>query len=193
MQKINKTALVWFRNDLRTQDHQNLAEATEKYESVVAYYSFDPRLFEDTDWGFKKTEKYRAQFLIDTIVDLEKQLSTLNIPLYTDRKYPEESIPLMVASFDIKALYFQEEWTEEEAEVAASVISQIDQTVTIVRRKEQFLFHPDDFSFTIDETPNVFTAFRKKCEKESHVRSLFHRLKHAKNKNIGPFPPLFPP
>ena len=192
MQKINKTALVWFRNDLRTLDHQNLAEATEKYESVVAYFSFDPRLFKDTDWGFKKTEKYRAQFLIQTLVDLEKQLSTLNIPLYTDRKHPEDSIPLLVARLDIKALYFQEEWTEEEAEVAAAVLSQIDQTVTIVQRKEQFLFHPDDLSFSIEETPNVFTAFRKKCEKESHVRPLISPPQICQKQKHWPLPSPFP-
>ena len=66
MQKIKKTALLWFRNDLRTEDHQNLTEATQKYTQVIAYYSLDPRHFETTKWGFKKTEKFRAQFLLDS-------------------------------------------------------------------------------------------------------------------------------
>ncbi|MEL6975062.1 MAG: deoxyribodipyrimidine photo-lyase, partial [Bacteroidota bacterium] len=37
-----KNVLLWFRNDLRTIDHQGLTEAA-KAEKVIAVYCFDPR------------------------------------------------------------------------------------------------------------------------------------------------------
>ena len=40
-----------------------------------------------------------------------------------------------------------------------------------VETYDQFLFHPDDLPFEIQDTPKVFTHFRKQCEKSVAVRS----------------------
>ena len=63
-EKQNDIAIVWFRNDLRVQDNTILKKAISKHRFVIALYCFDPRYFEMSPFGFKKTEKYRAQFLI---------------------------------------------------------------------------------------------------------------------------------
>jgi len=34
----------------------------------------------------------------------------------------------------------------------------------------QFLYHPEDIPFSIEQLPKVFTAFRKACEKQSAIR-----------------------
>ena len=54
-----KTGLVWYRNDLRTRDQQSLSRATNECDRIIAMYCFDPRHFETTKFGFKKTGKFR--------------------------------------------------------------------------------------------------------------------------------------
>ena len=46
-------SLVWFRNDLRVNDHHGLKQAIENSDSVVGFYCFNPDLFVENKLGFK--------------------------------------------------------------------------------------------------------------------------------------------
>ena len=92
MQKKQK-GLVWFRNDLRVHDNESLTNAIQENETVIAVYFFDPRHFEETRFGFKKTEKFRAKFLIESVTALKRNLEKLNIPLLVYHQKPEDCIP----------------------------------------------------------------------------------------------------
>ena len=70
MQEKKGKALIWLRNDLRIEDQASFYFASNKYNSVIAYYSFDPQFFSKNHWGYNRTESFRAQFLIDTISSL---------------------------------------------------------------------------------------------------------------------------
>jgi len=169
------TNLVWFRNDLRVQDNTSLQLAMQESHSVVGVYCFDPRQFENDRWGFKKTERYRAQFLIETITALRKNLTRLNIPLFVYHNTPEEVIPELAATHNIKNVYSQKEWTPEENTVTQNVKANIN--LTWIESYDQFLFHPDDIPFErFDDIPKVFTQFRKKCEKQSRVQAVLPTL-----------------
>ncbi|GAA3514994.1 DASH family cryptochrome [Aquimarina addita] len=166
-----KTGLVWFRNDLRTNDNYSLYKAVSENDRVIAMFCFDPRLFEKDIFGFRKTEKYRTKFLLETIAELKQNLEKLNISLLTYQQMPENIVPKLIDDFDITTIYLQKEWTDEEVIVADQVKLKV-QAVNWVESYDQFLFHPDDLPFTIQEVPKVFTNFRKQCEKSVTVRSL---------------------
>jgi len=169
---MGKTALVWFRNDLRIADNNSLYSAVSQNEKVLAVFCFDPRLFEVGAFGFKKTEKFRAKFLIESIQELKKNLGFLNISLLVYSAKPETVIPKVIADFKVDTVYFQEEWTQEEVRVLKSTQSAVFNTdVEWVKSYDQFLFHPDDIPFSTEEIPRVFTNFRKKCERLAAVRS----------------------
>jgi len=149
----------------------------------VGIYCFDPRHFEVGDFGFKKTEKYRAQFLIETVKNLKKNLADLNITLFVYNDHPENKIPELLEAHNISHLYSQQEWTKEENEVTEGVNENIGNVEHHVHY-DQFLFHPDDIPFSsFTEIPQIFTQFRKKCEKESKVRTLQKELKPLPAKN----------
>lgn len=172
MQKLNKTALVWFRNDLRTLDNPILTEASEKFEKVIGFYALDPKLFTPTRWGFKKTERFRAQFLLESLADLREQLLDLGIPLYIEQRSAKEALPKRIHDFEVTALYLQEEWTAEESLECSQVLEQLPENISLTQRKNQFLYHPEDVPIHIENLPEVFTVFRKKCEKYGHVKPL---------------------
>ncbi|MGB2398460.1 MAG: DASH family cryptochrome [Flavobacteriaceae bacterium] len=175
MQQGKGNAIVWLRNDLRAQDHYGFSEATKHHDRVVAFFSFDPRQFEQTPWGFKKTEHYRATFLLETVAELQKELKQYNIPLIIETKQTEASLPQWIDQLKVDTLYFQKEWTSEEKNVEKELKKKINDRVNIVSYYDQFLFHPDDLPIAIENLPKVFTVFRKKCEKYCSVRDCFPR------------------
>ncbi|MDI6050535.1 DASH family cryptochrome [Flavobacterium sp. XS2P24] len=172
MQEKQK-GLVWFRNDLRVHDNESLTNAIQENDTVIAVYCFDPRQFEETRFGFKKTEKFRAKFLIESVTVLRQNLEKLNIPLLVYHQKLEDSIPEIVTQNKINSVYFQEEWTSEEMEVLENIKSKISVSVAFRATYNQFLFHPEDIPFDIPSIPNVFTQFRNQCEKSTKVRPEF--------------------
>ena len=110
-------------------------------------------------------EVFRARFLIETIEDLRQELKKLKIPLIV-KVDNGSSLKKLCDQYQITDLYMQEEWTKEEVDQEKN----IPDTVSVHKYYSQFLFHPDDLSFTIENLPEIFTVFRKACEKNSIVR-----------------------
>lgn len=169
MQKTEITNLVWFRNDLRTADNAVLHEATKGNARVIGVYCFDPRQFEVDTFGFKKTEKFRAKFLIESVKNLKSQLSDLNIDLLVYHKLPETAIPEICKTYHVNTIFLQKEWTQEEIDIENTVRAK---TINVEWQSiyNQFLFHPEDINFEISKTPQVFTDFRKRLEKYIDIR-----------------------
>jgi deoxyribodipyrimidine photo-lyase len=161
--------LIWFRNDLRTIDNHSLYNACRESEKVIGVYCLDPRHYETTPFGFKKTEKFRTKFLLQTLHDLQQNLLEKNIRLLIYYGYPEQLIPEISAKYQIDTIYSQNEWTSEEILVEQEIRNLI--TVNWKTYYDQFLFHPDDVPFDDwGKIPEVFTDFRKQLEKKIRVR-----------------------
>ena len=114
--KQKNTGLVWFRNNLRVHDNSSLYKATQNHEKIIAVYFFNPKDFSEDRFGFKKTEKYRATFLIETIKDLQLNLNKINTTLLVYFEAPEKKIIELCNEFSIGSIYTQKEWTTEEVE-----------------------------------------------------------------------------
>lgn len=166
-----KNSLIWFRNDLRTYDNSSLTRACEA-NTVVAIYCFDPRQFGKTEFGFDKTGKFRAKFLLESVTNLQQRLARLNIPLLVFHDTPESVLPQVIESLNIPKLFCQLEWTSEERQVTEKVRGNLPETVTLTESFDQFLYHPSDLPYpSYSDLPRVFTEFRKKCEQYCTVHT----------------------
>ena len=172
MQKEQKTAIVWFRNDLRVADNFSLSRAREENGRVVGIYCLDPRHFAPTPYGFPKTNKFRARFILESLEELREQLLRINISLVVINDTPENSIPDWVKRLDASVIYSQREWTQEEVEIYVKLRTALPASVRFEETYDQFLYHPGDCPFELSAIPKVFTVFRKKCEKQAHVRPM---------------------
>lgn len=171
MQNKQNISVIWFRNDLRIRDHKALNQAIESGLPILAVYAFDPRHYQKTRWGFKKTEKFRAKFLIETIENLQSNLEKLNISLITSVDTPENILQSISESYSITKIFYQTEWTSEEINVEKEVKKILPET-EFNSAYDQFLFHPEDIPFqSYQEIPEVYTQFRKACEKKTAVRA----------------------
>ena len=163
--KQNTTGLIWFRNNLRTQDNKSIQKAIQNHDKVIAIYFFDPKYFKEDKFGFQKTAKFRAQFLLETITDLKQQLEELNITLLTYFDAPENQLLNITETYKVNTIYTQKEWTKEELDTNNLVLKTMSDTVNFVEDYDQFLYHPETVSNNFSNIPNVFTQFRKKLEK----------------------------
>lgn len=191
---MKDNGLVWFKNNLRITDNQSLSEATASCQEVIACFCFDPIIFNNQLFGFSKIDKFRAQFLIETILQLKENLDKYNIPLYIFHDSPEHAIPSLVKKHSIKKVYAQKEWTTEEVFSQNLVLKKLDlDSIEWITHYDQFLYHPEDIPFEIKKTPPVFTAFRKKLEKYSLARKIatIHRdFFQQKKENTTQIPSL---
>jgi deoxyribodipyrimidine photo-lyase len=161
--------LVWFRNDLRIQDQHSLWTASQEKGKTIGLYCIDPRHFAMTSYGFHKTEKFRAAFLLDTLVVLKNELEKHNISLFVFYDQPENILPEFVKKYHISSFFMQKEWTQEEMDVTNAVRKQLP-VVNWHETFDQFLFHPEDIPYDFGNIPEVFTQFRKECEKRVSIR-----------------------
>ncbi|WP_339833547.1 DASH family cryptochrome [uncultured Flavobacterium sp.] len=176
--------LVWFRNNLRVDDNIALSEACKSSGKTIGIYCFDPRCFAKTTYEFKKTEKFRAKFLLETISELKENLLQKNISLLIYFDKPENVLEKVIDEHDISIVFTQKEWTNEETDVNKNIKNQIS-TVTFKEYYDQFLFHPEDIPFeNLKDLPQVFTVFRKECEKKVAIRKTNSISSKSKENNI---------
>ena len=169
---MKATSLVWFRNDLRVLDNSALTQAVHSGNSVVAVYVFEASRFEKGPFGFKRTQRFRAQFLIASIQQLQKDLAALEIDLLVFHGQAATIIPEIARQYNVSNVHLQKEWTSEEQQLQHSIMQELSD-VHFVEVYDQFLFHPEDLPYeNVSQLPKVFTPFRKKCEKEVSVRPI---------------------
>ncbi|MDB2658018.1 DASH family cryptochrome [Flavobacteriaceae bacterium] len=167
----NTTGLVWFGNDLRIHDNDVLSLAVKNHSKVIGIYIIDPSLFEENEFGFKKMDVFRAQFLLESLHDLKHQLFTKNISLLVFLDKPEIKLKTICDSYQIDAIYKQKEWTHEENISKIKVQKSIHNTIQIIEVYNQFLYHPEDVNVKIENIPQVFSNLRKKLEKYVAIRA----------------------
>ncbi len=191
---MSKRIIVWFRNDLRSHDHEALHKAVEAQAEIIPVYCFDPRQFAKTPFGFPKTGAFRTKFLVESLADLRHKFKALGGNLIICRGLPEIIIPELAAKIKATDVYFHQEATSEEIEVEAKLLNNLDK---IGIKSESFwghtLYHLDDLPFEIDSLPELFTTFRKEVEKFCTVNPPFptpSQLSSIPDLEIGEIPTL---
>ncbi|WP_181039995.1 DASH family cryptochrome [Aureitalea marina] len=165
-----KTAIYWFRNDLRVVDNHLLKQATEENDQIIGVYILEDRLLSLDRYGFAKTGPFRLQFLLQSLQELKSALLDLNIPLIVLRGSGVSEMKSLISNNEVTSIYNQLEWTSEEVDTETKLRNSISASVRWIQSYDQFLLHPSDLPFSPDRTPRGFTSFRKKIENRVDVR-----------------------
>lgn len=162
--------LIWFRQDLRLQDHCPLHRAVQAGAEILPVYCFDPRQFGQTAFGFPKTGAFRAQFLIESVADLRQSLRALGSDLVVRQGQPEQVIPALMGQWRGDRVHWHREVTAEETQVEAALCAQLATLgITVQTDWGATLYPPEALPFPLDRLPDVFTQFRKQVERTSPV------------------------
>jgi len=171
-----KTSIVWFKTDLRLEDNEPLMKAIAQGEQVIPVYCFDDSHFETTVYGFKKTGNFRAQFLLESLEDLDKNLRKLGSGLVILRGKPEIEIPRIVNEYKVQKVFAKREVAFEEKQIEKLVQAELFKLrCELETFSTSTLYHAEDLPFSIKDIPDVFTNFRKKTEKDAVIRKPFNK------------------
>ena len=169
-------AIVWFKTDLRLHDNETLVRAIQQSDEIIPVYCFDESHFKTTKFGFNITGSFRTQFLLESLLDLDKNLRETGSGLIVVKGKPEIEIVKLVKQYDVQKVFAKKEVAYEELKTQESVENEL---LKIHCQLETFststLYHPQDLPFPIKDIPDVFTNFRKRVEKESTIRDEFKK------------------
>ena len=166
-----KTSIVWFKTDLRLNDNKTLVKAIAQSDQIIPVYCFDDSHYQDTKYGFKKTGNFRAQFILESVRDLDASLREIGSKLLILKGKPEIEISKIVAEYKAQKVFAKKEVSFEEKQTENLVRDELFKLrCELTTFSTSTLYHAQDLPFSIKDIPDVFTNFRKKIEKDSTIR-----------------------
>jgi deoxyribodipyrimidine photo-lyase len=170
-----RTAIVWFKTDLRLTDNETIIKAIEQNEQVIPVYCFDEKQFVTTSSGFKKTGDFRVQFLRESVQNLKENLQKIGSDLLILHGQPEVEIPKLAKVYSASCVYAKKEVSVEEKATDLSVEQALwKEKCELKTYSTSTLYNASDLPFSIRDIPDQFTSFRKKTEKEAVIRKAFN-------------------
>jgi deoxyribodipyrimidine photo-lyase len=95
------TALVWFRRDLRVEDHPALYAAAERHDRVVPVYCLDDRIL-----AGRHASGPRTRFLLESLHELRDQTGRLGSRLVVARERPEQALVALARRTGADEVYY---------------------------------------------------------------------------------------
>ena len=154
--------LIWFRQDLRIQDHAALWHATQAGPCIAfVAISFG-------QWALHDDAAVKIDFYLRQLQELKKQLKNLNIPLVIEEvsfwKDIPEVISKLIQKLDIECLHANIEVGVNELKRDAEVQQLLEKyNKTFELYHDRTLFPVGAVRNKAQQPYQVFTAFKKKC------------------------------
>lgn len=153
------SALVWFRNDLRSLDHPALIAACKDQQNVRAVYLLCPQQLDE-----HVTAPIRRHFLRRALDELEQQLAAIGIPLDIINAKHFKRVPSCLSDYcrkqNVTAIYAHTEWLVDEIQRDKDCASQLDIPLHLI---DESLLSPLSISKADGLPYKVFTPFSRRC------------------------------
>lgn len=167
-----RRAIVLFRNDLRIKDHEPLFEASANHDEIIPVYIFDREFLEGSQYNSARIDLHRLKFILEALNDLKESLQKAGGNLHVLVGNPITEIQGLVKRYNPLSIYYHKETGTEEIKFEESIQEAIPESVKMIGFWNKTLFHIDDLPFEIKGLPEVFTTFKKLCEKKCSIRKL---------------------
>lgn len=165
-----KTAIYWFRYDLRLQDNPGWTQLVARHDAAIGIFVLPQRWFLQGRYQSKGIEFYRLKFLLESLIDLRTQLRQCGSELLVLNGDPATQVVAWAERLNVHSLAVGEHPGSDECDDLAKVKDALDIPVTV---SENFtLFDRAELPFALPELPDIFSQFRKRVEKLVPSRSL---------------------
>jgi deoxyribodipyrimidine photo-lyase len=154
-----KTAVIWFKNDLRLDDNLALNAACASADRVVPVYVLD-----DDAAGAWKMGGASRWWLHHSLASLAKDLATRGVELVLRRGPAAQIIPALAAEVEAEQVHAArsfEPWARAQDRRVAGVLK--DAGVAFKRHLSAQLFAPEDIKTKTGGVYSVYTPFSKAC------------------------------
>jgi deoxyribodipyrimidine photo-lyase len=169
-----KTAIIWFKSDLRIHDNEALYRAAKENDLIIPVYCFDDQMFVETKFGFNKTGIRRLKLITESLIELNTRLNLLGTNLLVLKGKTEIELLKLVKQYGVKKVYAKKEVSFEEINLNQKVEE------ALWKNQCEFevfststLYHAEDLPFSVKDIPDIFTKFKTAVEKECEIRPMF--------------------
>ncbi len=167
-------SIVWFTTDLRLLDNETLVRAIAKSDEILPVYCFDESHFITTDFGLEKTGKFRTQFLIESLKDLDNNLRAIGSGLIVVKGNPEKELLEIAEKYNAQKVFTKKQVGYEEIITQKKVMKALEKINCLVEIFDTSQLHKtDNLPFEIKQVPDVFTEFKIRVEKKGKIGEVF--------------------
>jgi deoxyribodipyrimidine photo-lyase len=160
-------ALLWFKQDLRLDDHPAL-QAALSAQCLLPVFVFDPAQLQTCAFGTRRLGVHRARFLLESLMALDGALRQRGSHLLVVSGTPEQVIPRLVSQFGLDRVLTLEEIAPDERAQLSRVQDQL-AGVALQQVPGNNLLHVEELPCSLEELPQVFTQFKNLVEERLHV------------------------
>lgn len=159
--------LLWLRTDLRVHDNTALSTAMERGPTLAVY------LISPAQWQSHDDADCKVDFWLRNLVELEKALGKLNVPLLIREADTWDKAPEVLSNlcrqFKIEAVHANEEYGINETRRDEAVQKTLeDAGVHFHSHLDQLLFKPGSVLTKTGNYFQVFSQFKKVCYSRLH-------------------------
>lgn len=160
-------ALLWFKQDLRLDDHPAL-QAGLTAECLLPVYVLNPALLQLNEFGMRRMGVHRARFLLESLVALESELHQRGSHLLVIIGTAEQAIPQLVAQFNLDHVLTLAEIAPDERAQVTRVAHRLGD-IPLQLAAANNLLHAEELPFSVEQLPHVFSQFRSLIEERLQV------------------------
>jgi deoxyribodipyrimidine photo-lyase len=150
-------ALVWFRRDLRADDHAALHAALRAGGPVHCAFVFDTEILD----ALSSRADRRVDFIWKSVAELRQALETLGGGLHVLHGRAREEIPRLAARMGVGAVYANRDYEPQAIERDREVEARLARAgIAFHTRKDQVVFELDEVLSGAGQPYSVFTPYR---------------------------------
>lgn len=162
-----RRVLLWFKQDLRLDDHPAL-QAARGADALLPVYILDPAQLQPGPLGSRGLGVHRARFLLESLAALDGALRQRGSHLLVLQGRAEQLIPQLVTRFNLQEVLTLEEIAPQERQQLQQVRAQLG-SVALWEQTGNGLLRRDQLPCPVAELPAVFTQFRTLVEQGLQV------------------------
>ena len=164
--------MLWYRNDLRVDDHEALHCAASEGAHILPVYIDSPTRQRLALAGNSEIPGFRRKFRLESLRELDQRWRDWNGSLVVVTGEPADVIPQLCAKYDITEVCLTAESSHDEFRQQRQLMRNLNGTPTSCRLCfGASMIHPDDLGFEIQDLPDIFTHYRKRVEARLIVRA----------------------
>ncbi len=153
------SALVWFRRDIRLDDHHALFKACKEHQDVQLVFVFDTNILSK----LKNKNDRRITFIIESLKDLERELLSFNSSLHILYGDPTKEIPQFIKKNKIKHLYFNRDYEPYAKRRDKKVYEELSKSkIKVDACKDSVIFESPEVKTNNGDIYKVFTPYKNK-------------------------------
>ncbi|MBB2494370.1 DASH family cryptochrome [Aquipseudomonas ullengensis] len=159
--------LLWFKQDLRLDDHPAL-QAALAADRLLPVYVLDTDALQPGPLGNPRLGVHRARFLLESLAALDGELRQRGSALMLIKGHAEQVLPRLVEQFALQEVLTLEEIAPEERAQLAAVRSALGE-VPLRELNGNHLLRSEELPCRIEELPQVYSQFRELVEQRLPV------------------------